>query len=347
MEYQHGGDVYTYKGMTDFSANINPLGPGSAVIQAAHDAVARIGQYPDARCTKLRKALAKKLRTDGEFLIFGNGAAELIFTLVMAERPKKAVLLAPSFLEYKQALLAVDCEILYFPLREAEEFQLTEEYLECLTKDTDIIFLCSPGNPVGNVIGRELLIRILRRCREKKIRMVMDECFYEFLDAWEEATLERQVKDYPNLFILRAFTKMYAIPGLRLGYGICSDKKLIQAMERMRQPWSVSVVAQEAGVAAVGDAHHPVRTREYIRKEREWMEAQLEEIGVRYYKPWANYFFVKSEFELREKLLECGILIRDCRNYDGLEKGYYRFAIRNHRDNERLLKELGRIYARE
>lgn len=344
MEYQHGGDVYTYDGMIDFSANINPLGPGTPVVQAAHDAIARMTQYPDARCIRLRNALAEALQTDGEFLIFGNGGAELIFTLVMAERPKKAVLLAPSFLEYRQALMAVDCEIILFPLYESDEFQLKEDYLECLEEGIDMIFLCSPGNPVGNVIGRELLLKILKRCGEKGIRMVMDECFYEFLDSCEEATLKNQAAEYPNLFILQAFTKMYAMPGLRLGYGICSDLNLIRTMERMRQPWSVSVVAQEAGVAAVKDFMHPVQTRDYIRKERGWMVEQLEEIHVRYFKPCANYIFIKSEFDLKEELLKCGILIRDCSNYDGLGRGYYRFAVRNHQDNQKLLEELRRIY---
>lgn len=346
MEYEHGGDVYTHKGMIDFSVNINPLGPGSRVIRAAHDAIDRMTQYPDAGCRSLRKALAEALRTNEEFFIFGNGGAELIFNLVTAERPKKAVLLAPSFTEYRQALLAAGCEIIWFPLKESEEFELNEAYLEYLTEDVDMIFLCSPGNPVGNVIGRELLLRILRRCKRKQIRMVMDECFYDFLDCRQEHTLQQETAEYPNLFILRAFTKMYAMPGLRLGYGLCGDVELIQRMERMRQPWNVSIVAQEAGTAAVRDTRHPERTRAYIREEREWFVRQLDEIGVRYYTPMANYIFVRSEFDLYEELKKSGILIRDCSNYEGLYKGYYRFAIKQRGENQRLVKELGRIYGR-
>ena len=158
MEYQHGGDVYTYEGMIDFSVNINPLGPGSSVIQAAHNAVERMTQYPDAECRSLRKALAESLQMDKEFFIFGNGGAELIFNLAAAEHPKKAVLLAPSFAEYRQALQAAGCEIIWFPLKESEEFELGEAYLEYLKEDVDMVFLCSPGNPVGNIIRRELLL---------------------------------------------------------------------------------------------------------------------------------------------------------------------------------------------
>lgn len=207
-----------------------------------------------------------------------------------------------------------------------------------------MIFLCSPGNPVGNIIRMELLSKILECCRKRQIRMVMDECFYEFLDSWQEHTLQQKAAEYPNLFILRAFTKMYAMPGLRLGYGICSDAGLIRKMEGMRQPWSVSVVAQEAGAAAVGDVLHPVRTREYIRRERNWLVGQLDEIGVRYFTPAANYIFVRSEFDLCEELKKCGILIRDCSNYEGLGKGYYRFAVKKRQENQRLVEELRRIY---
>lgn len=343
MEYQHGGDVYTHRGILDFSVNINPLGPGRAVIEAAHGAVDRMTQYPDTRCRYLRRILAERLRTDERFFIFGNGGAELIFSVVMAKRPKRAVLLAPSFTEYRQALLAAGSEILYFPLRESEGFRLREEYLEYLSEDIDMIFLCSPNNPVGDVIDRELLYQILVRCSKKQICMVMDECFYEFLDSCEDHTLQKQVAEYPNLFIVRAFTKMYAMPGLRLGYGISSDTELIGRMEEMRQPWSVSVIAQEAGAAAARDMEHPVRTREYIRKEREWMLGQLTEIGITYYRPEANYIFIRSEFDLYEELLKRGILIRDCSNYDGLEKGYYRFAVKRREENQRLMEELRRM----
>lgn len=209
-----------------------------------------------------------------------------------------------------------------------------------------MIFLCSPSNPVGNVIEQELLLRILARCKEKGIRMVMDESFCEFLDEWEAHTLLRQTAKYPELFVLRAFTKMYGMPGLRLGYGVCGDLELLKRLERMRQPWSISVVAQEAGEAAVRDTAHPARTREYIRKEREWLLCRLDEIGIKYYTPEANYIFIRSEYDLYEELKKRGILIRDCSNYDGLDKGYYRFAVKKREENLRLAEELRRICLR-
>lgn len=344
MDYIHGGDIYTNPGMIDFSANINPLGASREVIRAARDAVSEITAYPDSRCRKLRIALAGQLDIRPEHLIFGNGAAELIFLLTMALKPHKALLTAPSFAEYKQALQTVDCEILYCPLQETKGFTLDEQYFKYLIPDLDLIFLCSPSNPVGNVIEHQLLLRILNYCQAHQIRMVVDECFYEFLDAWQEHTLQFETEQYPELFILRAFTKMHAMPGLRLGYGLCQDIGLIERMELLRQPWSVSTVAQAAGYAAVCDTNHVTRTRDFIRQERDWLLAGLDRIGVTYYKPTANFIFFKSSYPLYEMLKDDQILIRDCSNYDGLTKGYYRIAIRRRAENERLLGALEVIY---
>lgn len=344
MEYVHGGDIYTYEGMTDFSANINPLGPSRAVLKAAREAVSLIGHYPDSKCRKLRDALAEAQQIQQNHLIFGNGAAELIFTLVMAQRPRKAIILAPSFAEYEQALTAFGCNIVYYPLNEASEFRVTEAYLECLNEDIDLIFLCSPSNPVGNIIKKELLLRIAEKCRENQIRMVVDECFYEFTDCWKENTLQSYVDAYPMLFVLRAFTKMHAMPGIRLGYGISSDVEFLSKMEMVRQPWSVSVVAQAAGLAAVKEPERMKQTQDFIRREREWMIAQMARIGVKYYLPEANYIFLYSDYELYHALQKCNILIRDCSNYRGLKQGYYRVAVRTATENRKLICELEKIY---
>ncbi len=344
MEYVHGGDIYTDEGMTDFSANINPLGPGAAVLLAAHASLEAISHYPDARCRRLRSALSGVLAVEPEYLVFGNGAAELIFLITAADRPRRAVLVTPSFAEYKQALAASGCEVVNYQLQEADGFQLDASYLDCLTPDVDMIFLCSPANPVGNVIDRKLLLKILERCRKYQIRMVMDECFYEFLDTWQTDTLQQEVILNPQLFVLRAFTKMHAMPGLRLGYGMCSDTELIQRMEQLRQPWSISVVAQAAGLAAVYDSGHVSRTRSLIRTEREWMMAELTRIGITFFPPRANYIFLKSSYSLDEELKAKKILIRNCSNYDGLENGYYRIAIRCRKENQLLIDALTEVY---
>lgn len=347
MEYIHGGDIYTYEGMLDFSANIHPLGPSKAVKAAACSAMEHIEAYPDSQCRKLRKALAMKLQISEDLLVFGNGAADLIFSIVYAEKPKKAVLTAPSFAEYRQALEAVDCEICFHDLKEEEQFRLGRDYLDTLTEDVDMIFLCTPDNPTGNVIESKLLREIAEKCGKFNIRMVLDECFYEFLEDASCVISPQDLHQYPKLIILRAFTKMHAMPGLRLGYGVTVDQTLLNGLEKVRQPWSVSTPAQAAGIAALKEEERVERAKSFIREERKMMEKEFERIGVSYFPSSANYMLIKSGYDLFSLLKEKGILIRDCSNYRGLEKGFYRTAIKTRDDNEVLIQALEEIYGNE
>ncbi len=348
MEHGHGGDIYTYKGMLDFSVNVNPFGPSEAVLEAAKCGVDKCCAYPDSQCRDLKAALSEKLGIPGQFILPGNGAAELIFSIVTAEKPKKALIPIPAFSEYEQALRTVDCRIRYHLLEEKENFRLTERFLDDLTEDLDMVFLCSPSNPAGQVIPEQLLRGILDRCREKEIRIVLDECFIEFTDREKRFCAEKLFRDLPCLFAVRAFTKMNAIPGLRLGYGITSDTGLLERMRMARQPWSVSIPAQEAGMAALSEAEERKadKTRALIRAERARMEEMLAGLGLRVIPSEANFILMYSSVDLAEGLKEKGILIRDCGNYRGLEKGWYRTAVRLPEENDLLVKALREIIER-
>ena len=206
------------------------------------------------------------------------------------------------------------------------------------------VFLCSPCNPSGKKTDIELLKEAAKRCEQKKIRFVLDECFLEFEKEPESLFDKINIVHYPHLFLLRAFTKTYAIPGIRLGYGLTSDEKLLENMEKMRQPWNVSVTAQEAGVAALVDCEaYLKRTREYIKKEKFWMTEQMRKLGLNVWGSEANYIFFKGKAGLYEKALKSGLLIRDCSNYEGLTEGHYRIAIRSEEENERLITWLEKL----
>lgn len=347
MEYLHGGDVYTYEGMIDFSVNLNPFGPSDMVLKAVEEKLAEIGQYPDSQAGKLRKALAAELQIREQDLIFGNGAAELIYLAVQAVRPKKAVIPVPSFAEYRQALLAADCEVTEYRLEEKYQFQLQEAFLEELTEETDMVFLCSPDNPSGCVIEKGLMERIQKRCEEKQIYLVVDECFVDFLPEENVRVQTASYQRFPHCLVLRAFTKMYAIPGLRLGYGISCNTALLEKMNQKRQPWSVSGLAQAAGCAAIREKDRVEKTKQYVIEERAWIEQRLNEIGVVFYPSQANYLLLKSPCSLFEELKKQGFLIRDCSNYRGLEKGYYRIAVKKHEENEKLMEALEAVYKRK
>ncbi len=348
MRYEHGGDIYTYgqeKTLLDFSVNINPLGPSGAVLKAAGQGVLQMTHYPDSRCRKLRAATAKAYGVGEENIVFGNGAAELLFLLAFAKRPGRALVTAPAFSEYERALLAVGCIVEKIPLKRERQFDPGEDVLESLTEKIDMLFLCSPMNPTGRTISAELLEQIFKRCEKLGIFVVLDECFCEFLEnpetAW--ANIDR-MKKFPNLFLLRAFTKIHAMPGLRLGYGFCSDKKLLDKMEQMRQPWSVSTAAQEAGAAALKETDRVEKTRRYVAGERRWMERQMERLGISYIPSEVNFMMFRGSEDLWERMLKKGILIRDCSNYDGLSKGDYRVAVKTREENMRLFQAFREVF---
>lgn len=339
--HKHGGDIYQKEGLLDFSANINPAGIPVGIIQGAMAGIRLSNHYPDVHCKDLRKAIADKLKLPLEYILCGNGAADLIFSLVLALKPQKALLPVPSFHEYEQALKSVDCELTYFTMTKEQEFQLGEEFLEEIKEDIDIIFLCNPNNPTGHLINHELLLKISLKCEQLGIWLIVDECFLDFINASENLTLMKQCREAKHLFILKAFTKLYAMPGLRLGYGISSNAALLNRMREVSQPWNVSVPAQLAGIAALNEDKYVAESLDIIKKERNYLIAELQKPDYAIYGSRANYIFFQTVPGLYEYCLRKGILIRDCSNYQGLTEGYYRIAVKNHEENEQLIRVLG------
>lgn len=340
----HGGDIYSNTYRLDFSANINPFGMPESVRAAAAEGVEKATHYPDVRCRQLRNAIAEKEQVPAEWILCGNGAAELLFSLAAAKRPKKALLLSPCFSEYEQALSAFGCETVFYELKKEQDFLPDEGILELLDASVQMTVLCSPNNPTGRLIPPELLEKIRCRCQEHQILLVLDECFLEFVDEERQNPQKKHLPEMKELFILKAFTKMYGMPGLRLGYGLCSDTELLESMKRVVQPWNVSLPAQLAGTAACKEQEFAERTRRLIHKEREYLEKQLKELGFPVYPSEANFLFFEAPQELYEVCQKAGILIRDCSNYRGLSKGYYRIAVRSHEENEQFIGELRKYY---
>lgn len=343
MKHRHGGNIYGYGSILDFSANINPLGMPKAVREAIAGCADACLHYPDPDAKSLREAIAKAEGIPAEAIICGNGAAELIYLLSAALQPKKAVLLAPAFAEYEESLLPVGCQTCFYECRKSAGFVPDEAYLDLLTEDVDIAFLCNPNNPTGAYIPKELLKSIRRKCLQNKIFLVLDECFLDFTGESKERSLIPELSA-GGLFILKAFTKIYAMPGLRLGYGMTYDRELLFRMQKARQPWSVSVPAQLSGIAALSEEGFVEKTVCYVREERAFLKGGMENLGIRVYPGEANYLFFETGDPLfGKKLEEKGILIRDCSNYRGLTPGYYRIAVRTRQENEKLLEAIASI----
>lgn len=338
-EQIHGGDVYRHPGVLDFSSNMNPLGTPPAVAAAAAKSMGQIAHYPDIQCTALTEALADYEQVPGEQIICGNGAADLIFSLVQAVRPKRSLVQAPTFAEYAQALEAAGSVVEYYD-SSCHGFRIGKDYLKRLAGSPDMAFLCNPNNPTGFLIEPRLLKEIVEICRERRILLVVDECFQDFIPDEERHTLKSLLVQNPHLFLLKAFTKRYSMAGLRLGYGLCSDSGLLKKMGRVTQPWNVSIPAQAAGVAALQERDYVREGRRIVAMELVWLKQEMADAGLYVYDSQANYIFFRGPEDLKEHCLEQGVLIRSCSNYPGLGSGYFRVAVRQRKENEQLLRAL-------
>lgn len=344
----HGGDILSAQEringrILDFSANLNPLGLPPGIVNALQNNVDSFTTYPDPFCRRLRCALAKKKQVPYEYIMCGNGAAELIYLLVNAIKPQKAMVVVPTFTEYQQALESVGCTVAHHHVWETSNFKVSETILSTITPQLDMLFICNPNNPTGEIVEQTLLRKILARCFSCGVTLVVDECFNNFLDEPEENSIIDLTDTFPNLFVLRAFTKIYAMAGLRLGYSVCSNKDLLEKMNECRAPWSVSTPAQVAGLAALGEKDYLKSTASLIQEERAYLKEELRDLGFKVMGSHANFIFFRlfdGMGEIKGKLEKGGILIRSCGDFAGLDEGYYRIAVRTHNENEMLIDAL-------
>ncbi len=423
MPYTHGGDIYSDAAVKlDFSVNTNRLGMPQAVRSAVMASADAWEQYPDALCRKLRCAAADFYEADGtpipeEWLVFGNGASDILYAVVSAIRPKQAILLAPGFSEYEQALRMCGCEIRWLHLKEEDGFSLEsaknelyamlrdgsgdvsktvspeknvkresvsiESAQEHTRKDKiqesssvqngitweKILILGNPNNPTGRAISAAEIEELAAVCRETHTWLMVDECFQWFLDARKKCSFVRNLSTdvfyhgmpskqeetetfskWDHVILLNALTKICSMAGLRLGYGIIPNAGLRERLETFRQPWSVSAPAQAGGVAAFAElADHSEgnlleRTEAFLKTERPWLAKKLEELGFTVYPSQTNYLLFRSSDEdpcdYKQACLKHGILIRACENFEGLNRHYYRVAVRKRGENESLLNTL-------
>ena len=341
MKAIHGGDIYTNQIEYDFSVNINPLGVQEEVKAALHDAVNECSNYPDISSEKLKNAVSEMLSVSKDYLLFGNGASELFMAIIHAIKPEKIVIPIPSFYGYEYAAKANNGEIIYYETKDYNDFGIRDDILSILTDDIDLLFLANPNNPTGKLIDRKLLLKLLRHCQEKNIYVVLDECFIEF--CGKELSMINEIDTFKNLIIIRAFTKIYSIPGVRLGYLISSNTSILNMIKNQLPEWNISVFAQKAGLECARQTEYIDQTIKYIDEERLFLIKELENVGFKIISGNANFLLIYTEQPLYDQLLEKGILIRDCSNFRGLTKGYYRISIKTRRENEILLKAIGEL----
>lgn len=335
--FQHGGNVFFQNTCIDFSANINFLGIPDLVMQAARSGLVAAAQHPQEESGTLEEHIAQWEGADTEHVFCSNGASEIVRSLTQVIKPKKALLPAPGFEEYVRPLTMAQCEITYYYTKEEEEFRISaDEFLEQITSDIDLVFCCNPNNPTTVLYGRSFFERVIERCEQTDTLLILDECCLDYVKDAENITMHAKDAS-PKLFIVKDFTKMFAMPGIRLGYGLCTDTELIEKLRGTLQPWSVSAVAKKAGIACTKEYAFIQKTVQETEKEREWLLEQFRQTGIGFCKGEANFIFFKSRPGLHAFAMMRGIMLRDCSNFEGMPQGYYRIAVRGREENEKLI----------
>ena len=351
----HGGEIYDKKIELDFSVSLNPLPCPVQVIDEIKAAADQAFNYPDIMQSEFAAAVAKaenmlsqkNAKLTAENIVGGNGASELLMAIVNMLRPKKALLTIPSFYGYEHALgAAKDCATGCFLLLEADGFVLNEDFVDTITEDIDLVILGNPNNPTGRLIPESVLVKTMEKCRAVGAALIVDECFFRLSgkrDCEEIPVSARNFTgEYPNLFVVDAYTKLFSIPGVRVGFAITSAENAGR-LRHFLPEWNMSVFADRAGIKCAeitGESSFTKESLEVIQREREYLVNELEQIGISTYRSDTNFILIRSDEDLYNRLLEQKILIRDCKTFNGLEKGYYRVAIKDHNANERLINAI-------
>lgn len=344
-EYLHGGDIYHNPVSLDFSVNSNPLGMPRRSIGEAVRGVKLSGQYPDYRGEDLCRELAVWEKVHAENVLLGNGAAELIYALCVAVKPKKCLTLAPTFQEYARAVQAMGGQTEFVNLRERDCFRTPDSILAAIEEDTDIVFICNPNNPTGQMTEQSLLFRIAAKCEATGTWLCVDEGFLPFLPDEENYSMKRMMGRFSRLIVLRAFTKLFGMPGMRLGYMLSGNSTILSAVRSSMQPWNTSLPAQLAGIAALQDKEYVEKTRLLIARERTYLcDALRNGLADKVYPTYANFILFQARPDLAKRLQEEGILIRSCGNFRNLSNRYFRIAVRTRKDNRRLIEAWRKVY---
>ena len=383
----HGGNIYkvfrekNIKEILDYSSNINPYGIPESLKKRITENLEVLERYPDPDYVELRQKLANLNKVNLSDIILGNGATEIIFLFMKVINPKKILIVSPTFGEYERAVKATEIsgdtvslsssngdnknienkkiEIEYFELKESDDFKLNIGNLKNeLENKYDLLIICNPNNPTGKFLKLAQTEEILKECNKYDTKLFIDEAFIEFLSDGMKESIINTEENKKNLFVTRAFTKFFAIPGLRLGYGMYFDKELEKKISEKKEPWSVNNFAEMAGSTVLDDAEYIEKTLKWIAEEKKYMYEKLNEIsGMKVYETEVNFITGKIDEKLfseglnvkilREKMLEQGILIRDASNFKFLDERFFRLAIKDRASNERVIEAMKEIFRKK
>ena len=343
----HGG-IYSISKpdleILDFSSNVNPLGSSPNVSKTIKNQLKILSVYPDSESIQLRKNLQKYIKIPMSQIVIGNGATEIIYNFCISFLSKKTSVLIPSptFGEYEVAAKLSGAKIEFF-----KTMDLKKDLSRFIAKlpVNGCAFICNPNNPTGFLLSKENIKKIILAAKKKNTIVFLDECFIELVPNFNESVVNL-VKKYNNLFVLRSLTKSFGLAGIRIGYGI-GAKNFISILNKIKIPWNVSGLAQQAASTAISDLNYLIKTRKLIQTELNYLKNNISKLEkFECYDSTTNFILIKSKLnssKIKEKLLKKNILIRDCKNFRGLNNHHIRIAVKTRKENQKLLRALEKL----
>lgn len=296
--------------------------------------------YPDTDSLSLLSSLKKYTGLSDSHIVVGNGAIEILYNFCTAFLSKKRVLIpTPTFSEYESASKLADCKFTFFKTMNLSED--VDSFISHIPKN-GCVFVCNPNNPTGTILSKTQLRKIISAAKNRSSFVFVDECFIELVPESNQSII-KLVKKYDNLFVLRSLTKSYGLAGIRIGYGVGS-KSVIDVLKKIKIPWSVNALAQEAGILALKNKSHLTKSNSIIKKESNFLKNKIAKIsGFECHDSSTNFILIKTKDDstkIQKKLLKHKILIRDCKNFRGLDNHYIRIAVKSHKDNLKLVNAM-------
>jgi len=355
----HGGDLdlierkynIPKEELTNFSGNVNPLGISDSIKNTLTENIDCICQYPDVSYISLKKSISDYTNVNTDYIIPGNGATELISLFIKTISPKTAVVVSPSYSEYEREIKLNNGKTVLFPLKEINNFKFNvSEFIDFIPENTDMIIMCNPNNPTGTAVNISDMKILLKYCAKKNIYVMIDETYIEFTESMENFSAVSLVSSYKNLFIVRGTAKFFAAPGLRLGYGLCSNAKISENINLKKDPWSVNIFASVAGEVMFSDKEYIEKTKKLICEERKKITSELKKWkNIKVYETESNFILIKllnkniTSTTVFENLISKKMIIRDASNFAFLGDEYLRFCFLLPNQNKALLENMKAI----
>lgn len=352
----HGANVFEIakvegikiEDIRDFSSNINPLGPSKRALESLKENLNLLSTYPDVDYVDLRRAISSYASCDDKNIVLGLGSTEILRDAIHYFAPKTSMILSPCYSEYESELRKISSYIIDCNLEEKNDFRIDlDELIKTINeKNIEFLIFANPNNPTGTILKRSEIERILK---ETEATVLVDETYIEFTDmaTFSSSSL---TKSYDKLIVVRGTSKFFALPGIRLGYGLTSNHGLLKFFKDKEVLWQINSVAEICGKVMFSDEAYIRKVHDFIRIRREGIYKELAEIkSLRAFESYGNFILIKilrgpDAGVLREKLMKKGLVVRNCETFKNLDKSYFRFCILDDDANERLIENLREIY---